>query len=303
MLSIQHYEILQSIHQEGQMTKVAKRLGLSQPTITFHLKKMEEKCGFPLVEYHGRRTILSSTGKLLLPYAERILQVQKQTEQTIQDVQHLRQGALTIGASNTVASYMIPETLPKMFAQFPEMDCTIQVHNARTIRQLVQQYELDFGLIVAHEQDLEDLAAIPIREDPIGIVLNASHPLADYPFHDPSVLVNERFLLREKDSQSTKTFHQWCQKAGIICRFEVEIQSAEAIKKGVLSNIGIAVVSKMSVEEEVKKGQLLFREIASERRRSMFLIYHAKRRLSPLHQAMIDLILQTWREQDGSLAH
>ena len=227
MFTLQQYEILLSIYQTGQLTKVAKQLQLSQPTITFHIKKMEQKSNLALFEYHGRRTTLSSTGRTLLPYAQKILQIHNQTKQIIQDIQHEKQGSIIIGASNTVANTIIPSTLPKIFAQFPDIDLSILKYNTRTIRQLVQDFTIDIGIIIAHKEDIEDVAAIPIKEDPIGIAINVHHPFAHYPLHDPSVLVNERFLLRDQHSTSTKTFRSWCQKANITCRYETEIQSAD----------------------------------------------------------------------------
>lgn len=294
MFTLQQYEILQTIHKEGQLTKVAEHLKLSQPTITFHIKKMEEKCQLALVEYRGRRTLLTTTGKILLPYIERILQVHKQANQTLLDIQHAQHGSIMIGVSNTVASSLIPVTLPKIFDQMPESDIKIRVHNARAIREFLHDYSIDIGIVVAHKDDVADFISIPIKEDPIGIAMNSQHPLASYSLELPQLFKNERVLLREEDSTTTKTFRKWCEKENIQFRYELEIQSAEAIKKSILSNAGIAVVSKLSVEQEVNEGTLLFKEFDANKRRSIFLIYHPNRRLSPIQKSIIELIQDMW---------
>jgi len=298
MFTLQQYEILYAIYQEGQLTKVAEQLQLSQPTITFHIKKMEERCNLALVEYRGRRTMLTSTGKILLPYIEKILQTHNQAKQTIIDIQHLRQGSVIIGVSNTVASSIIPTTLPSIFTQIPESDLKIRVHNTRVIRKLLHDYSIDIGIVVAYKEDVAEFVSIPIKEDPIGIAINVNHRLASYSLlENPRIFSKERILLREADSTSTKTFRSWCQKENMQFRYELEIQSAEAIKKSILSNFGIAVVSKLSVEQEVKEGTLLFKEFNSKERRSIYLIYHPSRRLSPIQKSIIDLIQASWSDK------
>ncbi|WP_080843697.1 LysR family transcriptional regulator [Cytobacillus gottheilii] len=290
MFTLQQYEILQAIHKEGQLTKVAEHLKLSQPTITFHIKKMEEKCQLALVEYRGRRTMLTSTGKILLPYIEKILQVHNQAKQTLLDIQHVQQGSIMIGVSNTVASSIIPSALPNIYEQFPESEIKIHVHNARAIREMLHDYSIDIGIVVAHREDVDEFISIPIKEDPIGIAMNSQHPLASYSLELPQLFKNERVLLREEDSTTTKTFRKWCDKEELQFRYELEIQSAEAIKKSILANAGIAVVSKLSVEQEIKEGSLLFKEFDANKRRSVFLIYHPNRRLSPIQKGIIELI-------------
>ena len=298
MFTLQQYEILHAIHQEGQLTKVAEQLQLSQPTITFHIKKMEERSNLALVEYKGRRSMLTSTGKTLLPYMEKILQIHKQAQQTMLDIQHVRQGSVLIGVSNTVASSIIPSTLPTIFEQIPESDLKIRVHNTRIIRKLLDDYSIDIGLVVAYKEDVSDFVAIPIQEDPIGIAIHVNHRLASYSLDEQRFFRLERVLLREEDSTSTKIFRSWCQKENIQFPHELEIQSAEAIKKAILSNLGIAVVSKLSVEHEVKKGTLLFKEFNSRKRRSIYLIYHPNRKLSPMQKRIIELIQVLWSKGD-----
>ncbi|MGN8646277.1 LysR family transcriptional regulator [Gracilibacillus sp. HCP3S3_G5_1] len=295
MFTLQQYEILQAIHQKGQLTKVAEQLQLSQPTITFHIKKMETKCNLELVEYRGRRTMLTSTGKILLPYVEKILQIHKQAEQTILDIQDIRKGSVIIGVSNTVANSLIPATLPHIFQEIPDSDLKIRVHNARAIRDYLHDYSIDIGIIVAQKEEVAEFVSLPIKEDPIGIAMHVKHRLARYRKDDPRIFANERILLREEDSRSTKIFRGWCEQNKLQFQYELELQSAEAIKKSILANLGIAVVSKLSVEQEIKEGTILFKEFESHHR-SIYLIYHPSRLLSPIQKKIIELIQELWRE-------
>ncbi|WP_274649634.1 LysR substrate-binding domain-containing protein [Paenibacillus humicola] len=291
MFTLQQLKILVLIEEHKKLTIVAERLGIKQPSVTFHMKNLEQQTGAQLFIYKHRMVLLTEEGKALLHYASRIVAWAEEAEQVLSGYAKFKLGKIIIGSSNTPATYILPKLLGKMREAYPDMQMVLQVKNAPQIVDMAKKFEVDFGIVADNKIDDPDLVVTSLEDDELGLVLYPGHPLADAGRIDPeSLLRNEHWILREQDSSSRRMMDAWAGQYPAERKTGIELGTTEAIKRAVMNRLGISMLSRLAVKDEVESGQLIYKSLDSKTlSRSIFLIYNKNRFLTPISKEFVDI--------------
>ena len=168
-------EIVVLIKKYKKLTIVAEKLGVKQPTITFHIKSLEEELGVSLLELRSGRYFLTEAGEALHHYACKIDALMKEARRVTQEFKDFHKGAITIGASYVPATYLLPEIVYQFQCEFPNIKITLMVKTAPEIRTMLQNHEIDLGVISAAPFDESLLKQTNVMPDTLVLAFSKEH--------------------------------------------------------------------------------------------------------------------------------
>lgn len=296
------YEILLLIAKHGSASRVAKVLGLTQPTVTFHMKSLESSYGIALFDTVGRRITLTDAGKALLVYAERMVTYMMEAERVMDEYRSTMKGRLLVGASAVPATYLLPAWLAFHYQMHPDAHLDIQIMAAPLIEQHLEDRTLDLGMIAEEMHDpnrfKRSLERWHICTDKLVLVLHPSSELAaNRQTVDEEQLERFPLVLHSPSSSTRKLIDTWTRSSGLELNILFELPSAEAVKQAVLSGIGAAILSEMAVRQELASGLLVSRPLPGFTLfRDIVLLYHRERYPSPLFEYVKRSIIE-WAPQ------
>jgi DNA-binding transcriptional LysR family regulator len=270
-----------AVAEHGGFTAAARAVGVSQPAVSRAVRDLERSCGFELVERapHGIR--LTRAGEAFLLSAREVIGAMRSAEESVAALGGLGHGRLHIGASTTIATYVLPVFVGRFLEDHPAVDVRLDSAHTRAIAQKLLDYHLDIALTEAPVQH-EKIQARRWRTDPLVAVASPRHPLAARRRIPPSALAIELLLLRERESGTRTIVMEGLEAAGVTPGRTMEIDGPEAIKQIAAAGRGIAIVSRHSVVEQLELGRLVVLDIPGLKiTRPFYRLSLKKRRASP----------------------
>lgn len=300
MLNLLQLRVLVFTVRYGKLVSVAQALGISQPTVTFHLSKLEEEAGQPLFVSNTRKANrLTDFGRSLYRHAERMLALEDELNALVNGSQSLRFGRVRMGSTHTPATYFLPTVFSAFIGLHPEVDVTLDVLPSHLLIPKLLNYDLDFCCMnhfpVAHP----DLTAEPILEDRLVMIVHPDHPAASvYPL-TPEHFSEFPFIMHESGSVSRQIINDWCQEQRIQPNIRMEVSGTETMKELVKKNLGVAFISEMSCRSEIHHGWLAKRDIPQfTHRRQIFRVQRKDFQLTGVTRAFLAMLESVARE-DG----
>ncbi|MFD2640691.1 LysR family transcriptional regulator [Pseudomonas japonica] len=226
----------------GSITLAAKKLGLSQPTVTTQIRNLESHYGVELFYRGGRRLALSEDGARLLPMVRTLLQQEADIEFFLRN-SGLGQGTLRVAAT---APYYILDLVKIFRERLPQVEVSVEIGNSQQVLELLEDYRVD---VAASSQLLDDnrLVRRILGTDPLVVAVHRSHPLASRESVPLAALAGHCLLMREQGSTTRKLTEQMLADAGVKAGALLEIGSRESIREAVLRNIGISIIARHEV--------------------------------------------------------
>ncbi|TKI94829.1 LysR family transcriptional regulator, partial [Bacillus wiedmannii] len=224
-------EIVVLIKKYKKLTIVAEKLGVKQPTITFHIKSLEEELGVSLFELRSGRYFLTEAGEALHHYACKIDALMKEARRVTQEFKDFHKGAITIGASYVPATYLLPEIIHQFQCEFPNIKITLMVKTAPEIRTMLQNHEIDLGIISAAPFDEPLLKEIKIIPDTLVLAFSKEHHFSKKENVSLQDIEKERILLHRNPSTTRDLLTQWSLTHNITFQSEIELDSLETMKQ------------------------------------------------------------------------
>lgn len=283
-------QVFHAVAKQMSFTKAAEVLFMTQPAVTFQIKQLEEHYNIRLFERGHGRISLTSAGDLVLDYADRILALSSELETKLKEITGRVSGPLLIGASTTIAEFMLPRVLGEFKARYPEVHAKLFVANSETIENRVAEHTLDIGLIEAPSH-LPALLTEACCEDELQVIVSPGHPLAEHKQVSPKQLLPYPYISREAGSGTREFTDLYFRKSGISLEdlnIEMELGSPEALKGVVAVGMGFAIMSRVAIEKEKKLGELLALPLAPKLIRTLSLVYPKEKFRSRLVNAFID---------------
>lgn len=283
-------QVFHAVAKQMSFTKAAEVLFMTQPAVTFQIKQLEERYNTRLFERGHGKISLTPAGELVLDYAERILALSAELETRLKEMTGRLSGPLLIGASTTIAEFMLPAVLGEFKAKYPQVQAKLFVANSETIENRVAEHTLDIGLIEAPSH-LPTLLTEACCEDELLVVVSPRHPLAGCEQVSPKQLPQYAFISREAGSGTREFTDLYFRKAGIHpedLKVEMELGSPEALKGVVAAGLGFAILSRAAVEKERKLGELVPLPLQPRLMRTLSLVYPKERFRSRLVNAFIE---------------
>lgn len=279
-MNFNQLKIFYTVAKKKSFTMAARELFLTQPAVTIQIQKMEKDYETKLFDRVGKKIFLTESGKILFPYAEKILRLFAQAEEALIDVKGLKSGKLTIGASATVGSYYLPKIFEVFGKKYPNIEIHMNLTNSSNVVEDVLAFKNDLGFI-GRLHHLERLVVIPFLEEELVLIVPPNHPLAYKEGVSLEDLNGQPFISREVGSATRELVEESVRRKGVSMRVVMDIASNEAIKKAVEDGLGISIISKYVVKKEVEQGLLRMISFAEGKiMRKFFIIYHEDKYLS-----------------------
>jgi DNA-binding transcriptional LysR family regulator len=268
-------QVFHAVAKHLSFTKAAEALFMTQPAVTFQVKQLEEHFNTRLFERgHGRNT-LTSAGQMVLEYAEKILALSAELDLRLKEMTGEVGGLLLVGASTTIAEYLLPQVLGDFKSKYPKVQPRLTVANSETVENRVAEHTLDIGFIEARSHR-DSVAADVCCEDELQAVCAPSHPLARLKTATPKQLVQYPFISREAGSGTREVIDQYLQNAGVLpdsLNVVMELSSPEALKGLVATGLGFTIISRAAVVKETRLGQLVRVPLAPRLIRDFSVVY------------------------------
>jgi LysR family transcriptional regulator, transcriptional activator of the cysJI operon len=274
-MNFRHLKIFLTVCEVGNMTRAAKDLYMAQPSVSQAITELEKYYGVRLFERLNHRLYLTAAGDRLRSYAQHILNL---SEQARQDLAGLNQGgSVRIGASLTIGAYLLPGLVSAFHQQAPAVDVFTRVDNTSLIEKLLLEDQLDLGLVegpVYSPHIMEEFYC----DDNLVFIASPQHPLVKKPGLHVEDLAGQAFIVREAGSGTQDIFEHAMQSAGLGWKVAGVYNNIEAIKQAVIANLGLAMVSQISIMEEVQQSKIITLEVEGIMLKRKFnLIYHRQK--------------------------
>lgn len=239
-------------------TKAAAELYVTQPAVTKHIQELEHQFGMALFDRRGNQISLTSAGNLLLKHAETIMGTYRQLEFDMNALKGQPGGTLRLGASSTVAQYVIPPVLARFHEQSADITISLLSGNTEQIEQQLLNKNIDLGLVEGRTHN-SDIRYTPFVKDELVLVCRADHPLADRDEITLGELQSIPILLRERGSGSLEVIEHALRGVGLKLTdltIEMQLGSTESIKSYLGSSRCMAFVSVFAVQDKLRAGIL-----------------------------------------------
>jgi len=254
-LNLHHLRIFARVAQEGGFTRAARSLHLSQPAVSKAVRELEQQTGAPLLERAGRATHLTSTGEALFARARELFAVEQTAEEELRALRGLERGVLRVGASTTIATYLLSPYLARFREAHPGVALRVSSANTRAIARALLERRLDVALVegpVRHPQ----IEVVPWRDDELVVIAPPAHRLAKRRSIPLSAVAGESFIVREPGSGTRRVAERALAAQRVTIDVALQFGSTEAIKQAVAAGLGLAFVSRFAVSDQVALGRL-----------------------------------------------
>lgn len=240
-------------------TKAAEVLHMTQPAVTFQVRQLEEQFDTRLFDRNHNRVTLTEAGRLVFRYAEKIFASYAELDAAMREFKGAIGGALVLGASTTVAEYLLPTLLGSFLRSQPEIGIRLRVGNTESVVAMVEESEIDLGVVEAPVTH-RNLVVQPCMIDRLFLVAPPDHPISALRTVSLEAFIDEPFVCREEGSGTRDVIMEYLSRQGFnqsrlnLC---VELGSPEAIKGAVAAGMGVSILSESIVAKEVVLGQLV----------------------------------------------
>ncbi len=284
--SLRQLEIFCAVARTLSYTRAAEELNLTQPAVFTQVRQLEDSVGTPIIERIGKRLFLTEAGRLVLDSARAILTEVGRMDQALADLGGLSRGRLRISIVST-AKYDVPARLGIFCARHPGIDVALSVGNREDLLGRLGNNEDDLYILGTPPDNL-DVIAEPFADNPLVLVASPDHPLAERKGLVIGDLRDQPFLMRETGSGTRIAAERFFFAAGLRPVVRMELGANEAIKQAAAAGLGLAVLSRGTVELELKVGVL--KQLAVEGfpiLRRWYVAYPSGKRLSLAAQAFL----------------
>jgi molybdate transport repressor ModE-like protein len=280
--------LLVEIERQGTVSAAARSVGIGQPTASEHLRLLEAAAGQRLVERNGRGSRLTEAGSLLAARAREALAALQAGEEEVGALAGLQAGTIHIGASTTPGVYLLPDTLGCFRRDHPHVDVEVEIASTDEMIERLLAGRVQLALVGETRVD-ERVELTPFLSDEIvGIAKPGLLPIKAGRIK-PTALAEQTMLVREAGSSTRQTAER---ALGALDAHPVrvwELDSSEAIKRAAREGLGIALLSRYAVAEEIERGELASFRLTGQPRieRRLYIARLARRPLSPSERGFI----------------
>lgn len=271
-------------------TKAAEALHMTQPAVTFQVRQLEEHYNTRLFDRSHNRISLTEVGSEVFAYSARIFELYDEMDSTVREMTGNVSGVLLLGASTTIAEYMLPSLLGAFKREFPEVNIRLRVSNTDGIVSMVEENDIDLGVVEAPVNN-KNLAVEVCRMDDLVAVLPPDHPLADTSAIGVADLLAYPYIAREEGSGTRGVIMEYLRECGFSAEelnVGMELGSPESIKGAVEAGMGVTILSRTTIQKELELGTLTGVALAPPLKRPFSFVHQKQRFRMRVIQELLD---------------
>jgi DNA-binding transcriptional LysR family regulator len=292
-MDLRRLEVFAKVAELRSFSRAAEALGLTQPTVSEHVRALEDELGVPLLDRLGRGATPTRAGSLLLGYARRMLALSREARQALDQFQGRLSGELVVGGSTIPGEYLLPAMIGRFKTLYPDISVCLLIGSSRQVTEWIEDGRAEVGVVGARPSP-KSLVARELQADELVLVVPPAHAWAGKTEVMLAELKAEPLLVRERGSGSREALERALAEVNAALsgfRIAGEIGSTQAIKQAVRAGVGLALVSKRAVEDECRANLLHCLQVKDLRvSRAFYLVTHRDRSRSPLAQAFVELV-------------
>jgi DNA-binding transcriptional LysR family regulator len=266
---------------------------LSQPTVSSHIKDLEDYIGCRLIDRLPKKACPTKAGELLYDYAKKLLSLRDDAESALAEFQGAVKGRLVMGGSTIPGVYILPQYIGAFAKTYSDVTISLVLGDTESITSGTIEGTLEFGVVGARVEDSRIIQE-PLIQDDMRIIVPASHTWAERKSISLGMLQKEPFIIREKGSGTLQSIQQrFLQKGHNIEELNIvaEMGSTEAVRQAIKAHAGVSILSTLAVSEDLQTGRLKALEIKGVNlKRRFYLTRHQQRTPSPLCRTFIDFL-------------
>jgi DNA-binding transcriptional LysR family regulator len=291
-------QVFYTVAKQLSFTKAAEQLFMTQPAVTFQVKQLEEHFNTRLFERSHGRIALTPAGRIVVEYAERILTMSEEMDTRVADLTGVVAGPLLLGASTTIAEFILPQILGEFKARHPEVQAHMTVANSETIVNRVADHTIDVGLIESPSY-LPSLQNEICCDDELVVICAPTHALATrstVTAHDIAAIP----MVRREPGSGTREFtDNYFRECGVPpedLNLVMELGSPEAMKGVVETGIAVAIVSRATIAKELRLGSVVAIPLAPRLMRTLSVVHPKEKFRSRLLTTFVEFATGRMRE-------
>ena len=295
-MDIRQLQVFMAVWENRSFSHAAQEIYLTQPTVSGHIRALEEALGVQLFDRGGREVIPTKAGEFFYPFARQILKLSSQAEREMAMFLGEEKGSLELGGSNIPGQYILPALISQFRANRPNVQVILRIADTTAITIEVANSDLELGMVGAVVPKT-GLRFEPCLHEEMVLIVPPGHRFASCRQVTLADLVSEPFIVREKGSGTRLATENALKAAGNIqikdLQIVAEIGSTEAVRQAVKAGLGCSIISQRAVEDDLKHGLLYAPALEGvQLRRQFYLVWHSHRTLSPLADAFRNFLLQ-----------
>lgn len=289
-MDIHRLEVFCRVLELQSFTKAADAVFLTQPTVSEHIRALEQALGERLLDRLGREVLPTPAGKILYRFARDIIRLRDEAIQAIDRYRGTLSGHLLIGASTIPGTYILPALIGSFKALYSAIQITLRITDSGEVVERILDGSLEAGLIGARWDDRR-ISLEEVCSDELVLAVYPEHPWAQEGLIALEELAGQPFILRERGSGTRRVMAQVLESHGFNptqLQIVAEMGSTEAVRQGIKARIGVSIISSLAVAEDVKRGTLAKIEIKDVSiHRPFYLMQRKSRHASPLCVAFL----------------
>jgi len=303
-MELHQLEAFHAVARHRSFTRAAETLHLTQPAVTRQIAALESELKTRLFDRLGRTVRLTAAGEALHRYAEPILRLAREAREAVADIESGAGGRLTVGASNTLATYVLPPLLRRFRAAHGRVEIAVHTGVSGRVLDMARAGEVDVGLVTSagEEPGDESLTALTLADYETCVVLPPGHPLLESASRKAGMaaaaLADVPLILMEPGTNLRAYVDRLLGAAGVEEQVAMELDNVEAIKRMIEAGLGVSLLPRVAVNDEVNAGRLAALPLADFPRanRRILLVWRRDKYLSaPLRRFIALLQAETGR--------
>lgn len=272
-------------------SKAAQSCFRTQPAVSAQVRQLEQDLNAPLFERLGTKIALTPAGQIFADYAEQILELRRQAQNAINELERVPRGELVIAANEATCIYVLPRVFSEFKKQFPNVQILVDRSYGSRVVEAVIDNQADFGITQLPVKE-KRLQAVKIHSDEIKLLVPGDHPFAGKDEILPSELAGQPLLL-PKTGTTRSRLNAWLEPVEDEIRISMELDSTEMIKRFVMAGLGLSFVAAAHCREEVSAKRLATLSLGPEPMvRQVGLIYRKDKALSKAALGFIEAVLE-----------
>lgn len=254
-MELRDLKIFRDIANEKSFVKTAKLNFLTQPSISTHLKRLEDELGVKLFERAPRKVAITKEGELLLPHVEDLLLRHDNLKAHLAQTKQIPVGNVRIVTVYSVGMYELAPFLKKFIRTYPNIHIELQYRRAGVIYDLILENKIDLG-IVAYPDTRAKIKVTPFGTDHLVLIVPPHHRFAKRKHIHLRQIQGEHFIAFDQGIPTREAIDQVLERLGIKVQIQMTNENIDTLKRAVEVALGISIVPSKTVTEEIRKGTL-----------------------------------------------
>ena len=302
-MKINQIEIFCKIIELGSFSKAADALHLTQPTLTEHIKSLEDYLGAILIDRLGREIIPTKAGEIFHEYAQKILKLKGEAEQRIKSLEGELKGGLAVGASTIPGEYILPHLMKGFRDNFPDIFITLEISDTKKVIEDILNNRIELGVVGAIMESAK-LEYHRFVKDELLLVVSPVFPWSKIKSITLEKLKELPFVLREKGSGTQMVMEENLRGHGVgsvQLNVIMRLGSTTAVIQAIKSGVGCSILSRHAVKEDLTNGTLKTVSIEKIKIfRNFYIVLRRGKIKSPLCEAFRKFLLEKSKFEDFS---